>query len=161
MTMADAASLDVEVQYATASADLPAESDFICWAQAAADDSAPASGLVIRVVDAEESRELNSRYRDKDAPTNVLSFPFEVPPGVDMRYLGDLVICAAVVEREAAEQGKLPAHHWAHMVVHGVLHLRGYDHIDESGAQQMEALEKNILARLGIDDPYVYTDKAV
>src|SRR5699024_4314824 len=109
--------------------------------------------LSVRIVDAAESAALNARYRSRDTPTNVLSFP----AGVDMpglRVLGDLAICAAVVEREAREQGKAAAAHWTHMIVHGVLHLLGFDHIADDEAEQMEALERRILARLGYDDPY-------
>lgn len=117
------------------------------WAQAAL--GAGASGeLTIRVVGAAEGRSLNRRYRGKDRPTNVLSF--HGAPG----ELGDLVICAPVVRREAREQGKPPAHHWAHMVVHGVLHLRGFDHIEEAEARVMESRERAILAGLSLPDPY-------
>jgi probable rRNA maturation factor len=116
---------------------------------------------VIRIVDEPESRSLNARYRGRDQPTNVLSFPFDAPPVVQSSHLGDLVVCATVVAREAREQGKPPDHHWAHMVVHGVLHLRGYDHLDDTGAMAMETLEKQILDGFGIADPYVQTDVAV
>lgn len=148
----------VEVQYADGLAQTPAAEAFERWAHAALPDEA---GLLIRIVEQSESQALNARYRGKDRPTNVLSFPFEVPPGVDCDHLGDLVICAEVVEREAAEQGKPPEHHWAHMVVHGVLHLRGYDHVDDAQADTMECLEKQILAGLDIPDPYVTKDMAV
>lgn len=107
-----------------------------------------------RFVGDDESRNLNHQYRGKDKPTNVLSFPFESPPGIEMPLLGDLVICAPVICREAAEQGKTVENHYAHMIVHGILHLLGYDHIDDAEAQEMEALEIRILAELGIDDPY-------
>ena len=102
-----------------------------------------------------EVRQLNADWRGKDKPTNVLSFPFEPPPGArGRRYLGDLAICAPVVEREAAEQGKAPEAHWAHLVVHGVLHLLGYDHLDEAMALVMETLETRILGDLGFPPPY-------
>lgn len=110
--------------------------------------------LTIRLVDDAESRTLNRDYRGKDAPTNVLSFPFEPPPGMDLALLGDLVICHPVVVREAAEQNKSVADHYAHMVVHGTLHLLGYDHIDDDDAEKMERLEREILAAVGISDPY-------
>lgn len=122
------------------------------WIQAAL--FAPAE-LTIRFVDAEEGRTLNRDYRGKDYATNVLSFPVELPPGVKLPLIGDLVICAPVVAREAKEQGKPARNHWAHMTVHGVLHLLGYDHIDDDEAEAMEALETRILAGLGIDDPYI------
>ena len=110
--------------------------------------------LSVRFVDADESQTLNRDYRGKDAPTNVLSFGVELPPGVDLPLLGDLVICHPVVVREASEQGKSLADHYAHMVVHGTLHLLGYDHIDDAEAEAMEQLEREILATLGIADPY-------
>jgi probable rRNA maturation factor len=111
-----------------------------------------------RAFDTKEGRTLNRDYRGKDYATNVLSFPVELPPGVNLPLIGDLVICAPVVAREALEQGKPSRHHWAHMTVHGVLHLIGYDHIDDQEAEQMEALETRILAGLGIDDPYAVDD---
>ena len=110
--------------------------------------------ITIRVVDNQESQQLNHQYRDKDRPTNVLSFPFEAPPGIDMPLLGDLVICAQVVEDEAKQQGKPVINHWAHMIVHGTLHLLGFDHIEEAQAEEMESLEIALLAKLDIDDPY-------
>jgi len=110
--------------------------------------------LVVRLVDEQESADLNLNYRHKAGPTNVLSFPFEPPPGVRDSHLGDLVICAQVVRREAMEQGKPEADHWAHMLVHGVLHLLGYDHQDETEAERMESLERRILASCHIPDPY-------
>ena len=97
---------------------------------------------------------LNRDYRGKDCPTNVLSFPMELPEEFNMPMLGDLVICAPVVAREAEEQGKSPESHWAHMVVHGVLHLQGYDHQNSAEAEEMESLERRILAGLGYPDPY-------
>ncbi|MEO5342672.1 MAG: rRNA maturation RNase YbeY [Gammaproteobacteria bacterium SHHR-1] len=111
--------------------------------------------LVVRIVDEAESQRLNRDYRGQDRPTNVLSFPFEGPAHLPAESLGDLVICAPVVQREAAEQGKPLAAHWAHMLVHGILHLRGYDHQGDAEAEEMEALERQILAELGFADPYV------
>lgn len=110
----------------------------------------------LNVVGEEASRELNRDYRGKDKPTNVLSFPMEMPAiGDQLPILGDLAVCASVVEREAQEQGKALEAHWAHMLVHGVLHLQGYDHIEDAEAEEMEALERDILAKLGYPDPYV------
>lgn len=106
--------------------------------------------LTLRIVDAEESRALNRDFRGKDAPTNVLSFGYNDFPGV----LGDIVICADVVAREAAEQGKAAAAHWTHMVIHGCLHLQGFDHECDADAARMEAKETAILARLGFGNPY-------
>lgn len=112
--------------------------------------------LTIRIVDEEEGLSLNSEFRGKDYPTNVLSFPFEAPPDIDLPWLGDLVICARVVEREACEQHKAAESHWAHMVIHGCLHLLGYDHINDQDAEQMESLEQDLMATLGFPDPYQF-----
>ena len=144
--------IQVDIENASAARNLPGDEQFQRWAEAAAlDENAE---VFIRVVDEAESAELNQTYRGKSGPTNVLSFPFEVPEGVPNDLLGDLVICAAVVEREAGEQGKPPEAHWAHMVVHGMLHLQGYDHIEEAEAEAMEAEEIAILAKLGFSNPY-------
>ncbi|MBP5981926.1 MAG: rRNA maturation RNase YbeY [Halomonas sp.] len=110
--------------------------------------------LTIRFVDEQESQTLNRDYRGKDKPTNVLSFPFENPPGMTLPLLGDLIICHAVVLNEADEQQKPLANHYAHMVVHGTLHLMGYDHIEDQEAEEMEQLERTLLAELAIPDPY-------
>jgi len=114
--------------------------------------------MTVRIVNEEEITRLNSEYRHKDYATNVLSFPFTQPPGIpeeeSINSLGDLVICAAVVNREAEEQHKSVTAHWAHMVVHGTLHLLGYDHQDDEEAKTMEAVEKNVLEELGFDNPY-------
>ena len=110
--------------------------------------------VTLRIVDLAESQQLNSDYRNKDKPTNVLSFPFEAPEHIEMPFLGDLVVCAAIVEQEAREQKKPVVNHWAHLCIHGLLHLLGYDHIDETEAQEMEGFETAILAKLNIDDPY-------
>ena len=148
-------SLELDLQYAVPKQGLPGDEDFLRWAQAALQGYEADAELSIRLVDAAESRELNRTYRGKDKPTNVLSFPFEAPPGMDdFPLLGDLAICAAVVAEEAAEQGKPQAAHWAHMTVHGVLHLLGHDHQDDDEAERMESLEIEILAGLGYDNPY-------
>lgn len=111
--------------------------------------------LTIRLVGSEESQALNYQYRGKNKPTNVLSFPFEVPVGVPLQLVGDLVICIPVVTAEAEEQGKTPQAHWAHMVIHGCLHLLGYDHINDEEAEEMEGIERRLLAELGYPDPYL------
>ncbi len=144
--------IHVELQNASASLFLPSEKDLTQWAKAATRrDNAE---IVVRVVDEPESAELNEHYRGKAGPTNVLSFPFEAPPGVTTEILGDLVVCAPVVEREAKEQGKTLQAHWAHMVVHGVMHLQGYDHIEEDEAVIMESEEIAIMNGLGFSNPY-------
>jgi probable rRNA maturation factor len=125
---------------------------FRAWAVAAAEREDVE--VLVRIVDADESAALNEGYRGKRGPTNVLSFPFSVPLGVPNRLLGDLVICAPVVEQEAREQGKSAEAHWAHMVVHGMLHLQGYDHVEEREAEIMEAREVEILSKLGVENPY-------
>lgn len=113
-----------------------------------------AAEVAIVVVDADEGRDFNQRFRHRDYATNVLSFPYERLPGDRSGLLGDLVVCAPVVAREAREQGKNARDHYAHMTIHGVLHLLGHDHEIDKDAQRMEALETRILAGLGIADPY-------
>ena len=108
----------------------------------------------MRLVGREESRQLNGQYRGIDKPTNVLSFPADLPGDIGIPLLGDLVICAPLVESEALEQGKAVLDHWAHLTVHGILHLLGYDHQDDSGAREMESLEIRLLQELGVPDPY-------
>lgn len=146
--------LTLELQLASDTSEIPAEADFNKWALAVLKGRLGSAEVVIRVVDEEESQRLNRDFRDKDKATNVLSFPFEVPAQVESTHIGDLVICAPVVIREAAEQQKPAADHWAHMVVHGLLHLLGYDHQDEEEAEEMESLERVILGSMGITDPY-------
>ncbi|MDP5292677.1 rRNA maturation RNase YbeY [Oceanimonas sp. CHS3-5] len=138
---------------------LPTEQDFETWLAAALEGERDETEVTVRLVDEAESQELNRDYRGKNKPTNVLSFPFEAPPGVELPLLGDLVICRQVVEREAAEQNKPLQAHWAHMVVHGCLHLLGFDHIKDDEAEVMEAREIVILAGLGMDNPYQDDDE--
>lgn len=128
--------------------------DWIKVALARSDYNKPAVTVSIRIVDKDEITQLNKKYRNIDKATNVLSFPYEALPDVDLNFLGDVVVCAAVVEAEALEQSKTSEQHWAHMVIHGVLHLIGYDHVEEKQAEEMEALEIDILSNLGIPDPY-------
>jgi probable rRNA maturation factor len=144
---------DLELQVVSKTASLPTPEQFATWADAARLEGA-AGSILIRIVDPEESRQLNHDYRGMDKPTNVLSFPFEAPPGIPEEHLGDLVICAPVVAAEAGEQHKPLEAHWAHMVVHGVLHLQGLDHQNNAEAEEMESLERQILAGLGYSDPY-------
>jgi len=150
------ASLELDLQLACRDeTGLPTPAQLREWIAAALDDYPEDAEITIRIVDPEESRQLNRDYRGKDSPTNVLSFPFLCPPGIELPLLGDLVICKAVVETEATAQHKPLQAHWAHMVIHGCLHLLGFDHIEEAQAQQMEDLETRILGQLGYPDPYL------
>ncbi|HQX91483.1 MAG TPA: rRNA maturation RNase YbeY [Thermomonas sp.] len=150
--------LDVAVGYALPRAGIPAAASFRKWVAAALAGRIREADLAIRIVDSEEGRALNRHYRGKDYATNVLSFPAELPEGlpkgVKFPLLGDLVICAPVVAREADEQGKPRNAHYAHLTIHGCLHLLGMDHIDPREAEAMEQLERDILAGLGVPDPY-------
>jgi probable rRNA maturation factor len=111
--------------------------------------------LTVRITDTHEIQALNHEYRGKNKPTNVLSFPFEAMPGMAVNLLGDVVLCAEVVEAEAKEQNKTPTAHWAHIIIHGCLHLLGYDHISEKEADEMEGLEIALLEQLGYNNPYI------
>jgi len=146
--------VEVYVEDVSDAPGVPSTVDIARWARAALIRSGRAGGVAVRIVDEAEGRALNAQYRHNDYATNVLSFPAELPVGVPLQEFGDLVICAAVVAREAAEQGKAVEAHWAHMVVHGCLHLVGYDHGDDRQAAQMEPLETEILAGMGYPDPY-------
>ena len=149
-------SIFVDLQIATENIEgLPTEEQIVQWATAAVQPEGDEVEMTVRIVDESESHDLNLTYRGKDRPTNVLSFPFECPDEVELPLLGDLVICRQVVEREAAEQEKPLMAHWAHMVVHGSLHLLGYDHIEDNEAEEMESLETQIMQGLGFDDPYL------
>ncbi len=147
-------SVTVDVQRVVA--DGPDEADIRRWVTATlqAEGHAADAELTVRIVDEAEITDLNRRYRHKDRPTNVLAFPFDAPPGVETDLLGDLVIAAPVVRREAAEQGKAETAHWAHLVVHGTLHLLGHDHLTEAEAERMEGREVAILDALGFPNPY-------
>ncbi len=148
--------LELDLQLASEAQGLPSEEDFRRWCELALRQRSADSELTIRLVDEPEGRELNRTWRHKDYATNVLSFPADVPDELlDIPLLGDLVICAPVVAREASEQGKAPEAHWAHLVIHGCLHLLGYDHIEDEEAEEMEALERELLAELGHPDPYI------
>ena len=135
----------------------PEEDDIRRWIEAVLETEAYTADveLTVRVVDEDEMAALNTRYRHKTGPTNILSFPFEAPPGVELNLLGDLVIAAPVVKQEAREQGKTESAHWAHMIVHGTLHLLGYDHQESVEAEDMEAREIRILKQLGYSNPYL------
>jgi probable rRNA maturation factor len=139
--------LNLSVQYACNREGLPLRADFVRWARAAL---AGGGEITIRLVDTDEGQTLNAEYRGKDYATNVLSFPYDTEPVV----MGDLVICPAVVAREATEQNKPLDAHYAHLTVHGMLHLQGWDHENDADAQDMEDKEREILAALGYSDPY-------
>lgn len=150
--------LDVSINYAVPRLGIPAAVSFRRWVAAALDSRIREADLAIRIVGNKEGRALNHHYRGKDHATNVLSFPADLPEGLPeglrLPLLGDLVICAPVVAREAREQKKLLAAHYAHLTVHGALHLLGWDHDDDRDAECMEQLEREILAGLGVPDPY-------
>lgn len=150
----------IDLQLAIDIPGLPAEADFVLWCTTALQEAGcerPVE-ITVRLVDAGESRSLNHEYRDKDKPTNVLSFPSDLPDflleQMDVVPLGDLVICVPVMAAEAIEQGKTEREHWAHLTMHGTLHLLGYDHIEDADAVEMEALEVAALSRIGIANPY-------
>ena len=153
--------LDVAVGYALPRTGLPAAVSFRKWVAAALEGRIREADLAIRIVGSKEGRALNRHYRGRDYATNVLSFPadanvgIKLPKGVHMPLLGDLVLCAPVVAKEAKEQGKGLNDHYAHLTVHGALHLLGWDHEDDRDAEAMEALEREVLAGLGIEDPYL------
>ncbi|WP_438951431.1 rRNA maturation RNase YbeY [Porticoccus sp.] len=149
--------LDIENAYGKVGR-IPDRKQLRCWATAALSNVRQTAELSVRIVSEAESAELNRRYRHKEGPTNVLSFPADLPPDLELPLLGDLVVCAPVVEREAGEQHKSIEAHWAHMVVHGCLHLIGHDHIEDNDADIMEALETRILTDLGFSPPYQQYD---
>ncbi len=147
-------SIVLDLQIATTATNIPSEDALLRVLTAAISPFQNEAEVTIRIVDEAESQQLNFDYREKDKPTNVLSFPFQAPPGIELPLLGDLIICAQVVAREAEEQNKALEAHWAHMVVHGCLHLLGFDHINEADAEEMEAEEVQILHDLGYANPY-------
>lgn len=147
----------IEVQVVFSSPGQPDKAQIQQWIDAALQDYDKDTEIVVRIVDVHESSQLNKQYRHKPGPTNILSFPADIPEGIGLNLLGDLVVCAPVVEREAIEQQKLLTHHWAHIIIHGVLHLLGYDHIEDTEAELMESLEIKILQTLNISNPYLQT----
>lgn len=154
-------SIHLEVQRAITADNLPSDGAFQSWAELALQDHPGDAELCIRLVNSDESQQLNRNYRGKDKPTNVLSFPFEPPPGLTLDTLGDIAICTAVVEQEAQAQHKALQHHYAHLVIHGILHLLGYDHINDTDAQVMESKEIQLLSDLGIPNPYLPTHEDI
>ena len=144
--------ISLDVQIASKSSDLPKAVQFQQWANSIQIEEETSACL--RVVDEAEAKMLNFKYRQIDKPTNVLSFPAEVIPQIEINFLGDVVICAPVVIEEAKSQEKLVDDHWAHLLIHGLLHLQGYDHINEKDAEEMESLELELLNSLNISNPY-------
>ena len=146
--------LDLSVSYALPRKGLPGPASFRRWAEAALQERLRRVDLAIRLVGEREGAALNRHYRGKDYATNVLSFPAELPEGVKLPVLGDILMCAPVIAREARQQGKELHAHYAHLTVHGILHLLGWDHENGPEAEAMETLEREILAEMGFDDPY-------
>lgn len=152
--MAPKPTIDISIQRYATGTDMPADAELRRWVVAAIDGRRAPAEITLRIVDEQEGAELNKRWRGKSGPTNVLSFSFDSGDDIAPVFLGDIVICAPVVAREAIEQSKPCSNHWAHMVVHGILHLLGYDHDNDSDAEVMEQEERRILISLGIPDPY-------
>lgn len=148
-------SVTVDVQSTCDSKIVPHPGELQRWVATAVGERRRDAEVSIRIVGEAEGAELNRAWRGRSGATNVLSFPAEFPPELSLPLLGDLVICAPVIEREAAEQGKALTAHWAHIVVHGTLHLLGYDHVEERDALEMEALERELLGALDVSDPYI------
>jgi len=144
--------IKLDLQLASGADNIPSKAQFLKWSRTALEGLRAKAALCIRIVDKEESAGLNQSYRHKSGPTNVLSFPFETP--FEQDYLGDIIICAPIVQAEAEQQQIAQKAHWAHMTVHGILHLLGYDHIVEQDALVMESLEAKILTQLNFANPY-------
>jgi probable rRNA maturation factor len=146
----------IDIESNSQSTHIPPQEQLTSWITQALQYIKRVDGEIsVYVVDEEEGQSLNAQYRGKDYPTNVLSFPADIPEEVGVPLLGDLVVCAPVVEREAKEQGKSLDAHWAHMLVHGTLHLLGYDHIDDQDADDMERIETEIMTGMGFPAPYL------
>ncbi|MBA2650752.1 MAG: rRNA maturation RNase YbeY [Tatlockia sp.] len=151
----------IDIQRASEEASLISDELLIKWAELTLLDHQDTAELTLRLVDIKEMTELNNNYRDQNKPTNVLAFPSEIPDTIELDFplLGDVIICPAVLAKESIEQGKTLEEHWAHIVIHGVLHLLGYDHIKDNDANLMQALETKLLAKLGFADPYQIEDE--
>lgn len=152
---ANMANRELDIQRIVDSADMPSDAELQQWIELALQDYSADAEVVIRIVDSEEITQLNQQYRQKQGATNILSFPLDLPEGVEgIDLLGDLVVCASVLEEEAQQQNKKLKNHWAHIIIHGILHLLGYDHIEEMDANEMEAKEILMLQKLHINNPY-------
>jgi probable rRNA maturation factor len=152
--MVNAANITLDIQVVSKAPDVPASNEFERWTRETLKGLREQAELTIRIVDEAEIVELNGTYRNTRKATNVLAFPADLPPALELALLGDVVVCAPVVAAEAKAQAKPPRAHWAHIVVHGILHLLNYDHESDAEATVMMALETAILARLGYADPY-------
>jgi len=152
--------MHIDIQYAVNqySDYLPDADQISFWANTALSSQNVSGEMTVRIVSTEEIAVLNEKYRHKSGLTNVLSFPADLPEMVDLPLLGDIILCAVVINLEAKNQNKTAPAHWAHIIVHGILHLLGFDHITHTEAKQMEPLETKILAGLGYADPYILTD---
>lgn len=149
------ANRELDIQRIVESVNIPSDAELQAWVELALQDYSADAEVVIRIVDSEEISALNQQYRYKQGATNILSFPFDVPEGVEgIDLLGDLVVCASALTQEATSQGKVLKNHWAHIIIHGILHLLGYDHIEENDANEMEAKEILMLQKLHINNPY-------
>lgn len=144
----------LDIQNVSQSAHVPNEQQLQTWVDTALTNYTADTEIVVRIVDEIESAALNSQYRHKQGATNILSFPTDLPEGIELDLLGDLVVCAPVLEREALQQQKPLTHHWAHIIIHGVLHLLGYDHLTDEDANLMESKEIALLHTLDIPNPY-------
>ncbi len=151
----------IDVQYAVNPVGLPTKQDILRWVNFALANQNRHAELCVRIVDLEESARLNQQYRRKHGATNVLSFPAELPEMLDSPFIGDIVVCAPRVEMEAKQQHKIIHDHWAHLIVHGVLHLLGYDHDSADNAKRMESIEVQLLAHWGVADPYLTAQASV
>lgn len=147
--------IKITIQALTSNTFIPSRYFLQRWVNKALSKQVGTNAVNIRLVSKKESAALNSTYRHKNDPTNILSFPFEPPPGVSSAFLGDLVICAPLVNQQAKQQAKTPLTHWAHLVIHGCLHLIGYDHVHDKDATKMETLEIQLLEDLGYENPYI------
>lgn len=146
---------ELDVQRIVDIASIPSDTELQSWVELALQDYSPDAEVLIRIVDSDEISALNQQYRHKQGATNILSFPIEIPEGVEgIDLLGDLVVCASVLEQEALSQEKELKNHWAHIIIHGILHLLGYDHVEESDADEMEAKEILMLQKIHINNPY-------
>ena len=151
--------IDLEIQRHYDEKPTPSDTDFAKWVNLAFSDPDNEFEITLRTVDEEEGAHLNKILLNKTGPTNVLSIPADLPPDLNINLLGDIALCAPVVEREAKEQNKTSEQHWAHLTIHAVLHLLGYDHQTDEDADVMENLETQLLAKLGYPDPYDHLEE--